>query len=124
MVVDWRRRRLNDKDLFAPDRLIQMHHYFAVGEPIERTRTDLYPQLPSDGDGQTGIGATCENRKRIIHVHLVQSRQPGRACGTVEGHKSRISRGNTCSTSSISPSLMRFDITRKTARATCSESIS
>src|ERR1700682_3978383 len=70
MVVDWRRCRLHDEDLFAPHRYIQLHHYFAVGEPIERTSADLYLQLPSDGGRQVGIGATCENAKCIAQVHL------------------------------------------------------
>src|SRR3979411_2766568 len=77
MVVDWRRRRLHDKDLFAPHRLIQLHHHLAVGEPIDRASAALYPKLPSDGARQTGIGASCENRKRIAQVPPRAEPQPG-----------------------------------------------
>src|ERR1700730_6681351 len=77
MVVNWRRSRLHEEDVFAPNWLAKLYHHLAVGEPVDRTGTDRYAQLTCDRRSQERISCACKNRKRVAHAYLRLLR-PGR----------------------------------------------
>ena len=77
MVVDGRRGRLHEENLFAPNRLAKLYHHFAVGEPVDCTGAGRYAQLTCNRRPLGRIGCTCQNRKLVAHAYLRLPDQAG-----------------------------------------------
>src|SRR2546426_1108241 len=68
MVVDGRRNRLYEKDLFTAHRLQQLYRHLAVRKPIDGAGTKLDAELVSNCGRQRRVGCAAEDRESIFHA--------------------------------------------------------
>ena len=63
-VVGWHARGLNDEDIATADILVDLHERLAVGEAINRSRTQRLAEVLADFLGERRIGVPSEDFHR------------------------------------------------------------
>jgi hypothetical protein len=68
VVIDRRRGRLHQEDLFPANRLAQLHRDLSVRKAVDDAVSETDPEVTSHSTRQRRVGGTREDRELLAHV--------------------------------------------------------